>query len=136
MNSAIELHDSTIVVIFYSHDAAIVVFSNVYIHESDRPGSDAGSVWAQRAELVIGNSAEVGLPEAWPCEIAHGEYELDGIKYSNMIPLPFSHAGEFRIKLDVIDGQDEFRTIELSGQSAELTLLGEPRRVRNFPGAG
>jgi hypothetical protein len=136
MNSAIELHDSTIAVIFYSNDAAIVVFSNVYIHESDRPGWDAGSVWAQRAEMVIGNAAEVELPEAWPCEIAHGEYELSGIKHSNMIPLPFSHTGEFRIKLDVFDGHDEFRTIELSGQSAELTLLGEPRHAGNFLGAG
>lgn len=137
MNQLIELHDSEIAVMWFDQDSAIIIFSHAYIHRSEgRPAVDSGTGRTQRAELVIGGTEEVELPAAWPWIITDGSIELSGIIHDNALPIPLSHHGVVRLKLDGYAEGDEFRSIEIRGSGTKLTLLGEPRYVEVFAGAG
>jgi hypothetical protein len=136
MNQMIELHDSKIAVIWFDHGAAIMIFSLAYFHSSEgEPGSDSGTGWSQRAELVIAQATEIDLPRAWPCTIYSGSLELDDVLHENEIPIPLGHGGRVRLKLDIADDDDNVMTLELVGSNAYVTLLGEARYVEEFSGA-
>jgi len=133
MNQMSELHDSELAIIWVDYGAAIIIFSHLYIHKSEGElGRDPGSGWSQRAELVIGDAPEIDFPRAWPCAIYDGSLELDGRVYDNEIPIPLAHRGSVRLKLDIADGDDNVRSLEIVGQSAHLTLLGEAHYVEEL----
>jgi hypothetical protein len=124
-----------VAVIFYFNGSAIIIFSHAYVHESEgRPGRDPGSGWYQRAELMIGEAPEIGLPRAWPCEVSRGAIRLDETELDNVIPIPLAHDGQVQLKLEVIDDNGDDRVIEVSGRRAQLTMLGEAYYVEEFPG--
>jgi hypothetical protein len=134
-NRAVELHDSEVATIFYFYGAAVVVFSHAYIHESEgSPGRDAGSGWWQRAELVIEEASEIELPEAWSCEICNGSLFLDEVEHSNVFPVSLPTHASSRLKIQVRDANDDYKVVEIVGQKARLTLLGERQYVEKFPG--
>jgi hypothetical protein len=133
MNQVIELHDSEIAAVVLEHGAAKVIFSHAYIHRSEgKPGSDAGSGWSQRAELMIEAATVTDLPAAWPCKIYDGALEFAGVEWKNLIPIPLEGKGRIRLKLDIADADDKFGPIEIHGQSAKLTLIGEASYLEEF----
>jgi hypothetical protein len=135
INQLIELHDSEIAAIDFDSGTAIVVFSHAYIHRSEgEPGRGPGTGWSQRAELVIAQAEVVGLTRAWPCTIFNGSLEMDGRILDNSIPIPLAVEGNVRLKLEVMDSDENFTAIEICGNGARLSLLGEARYLEDFPG--
>lgn len=134
-NREIELHDSEAAVIFYFNGSVVIIFSHAYVHESEgKPGVDPGSGWYQRAELVIGNAPEPDFEVAWPFEIYEGSLFLDDVELDNMIPIPLEHPGSVKLKLGGNDYDDTYSVIEIEGQTAKLTMLGEAYYVEEFRG--
>jgi hypothetical protein len=138
-NQEAELHDSEIAVLWYEqNDEAILIFSSLYIHESEgKPRIDDGIGWFQRAELEIENASEVEFPiENWSWSIITGETEVDGVLHRNGIPLPLECNKSFRIYLEVLEdaGNGDYKKIEIKGSSATLTLLGKRGETEIFPG--
>jgi len=100
MNSALELHDSKVVTIRMSGGALHVVFESAYVHRSaGQPGTDAGSGYAQPAEMVFSDAQY--SESAGPCTgaISDGEISTEGAKFENVVPLPFSASGTCRPQL-------------------------------------
>jgi len=115
MNQLIELHDSEIAVIWFDSECAIVIFSSAYVHKSEgEPGRDPRTGWSQRAELVITAATEITLPRAWPCTIFDGTLELDARILDNEIPIPLAPDGVVRLKLEIMDGDQKYTTLELA----------------------
>ena len=136
MNQVLELHDSQVAIVRFDSAGSSIVFSHAYIHRSERePGRDPGTGWSQRAELVIGEAAEIDLPRSWPCTIHDGSLELSGVVHDNVIPIPLAHAGSAKLQLNVADGDDNFKSLEIIGYGAQLRLLGEARYIEEYPGA-
>ena len=136
-NQWAELHDSEIAVLWYEqNDEAILIFSSLYIHESEgKAGVDKGIGWFQRAELVIENATEIEFPiENWSWLIMHGETEVDGIIERNGIPLSIECKRSFRISLEVLEdgGNGDYKKIEIKGSNAILTLLGKKGEIEEF----
>lgn len=137
VNQWAELHDSEIAVLWYEqNDEAILIFSSLYIHESEgRAGVDEGIGWFQRAELVIENATEVEIPlENWSWSIMHGETEVDGVIERNGMPLSLECQKSFRIYLEILEdgGNGDFKKIEIKGSGATLTLLGKRGKTEDF----
>jgi hypothetical protein len=137
-NQALELHDSTLAVLWYGQDGeAVLIFSSLYIHESEgQPGVDSGRGWFQRAELVIENASLTEDIRAWPCEIFDGEIVIDEVRYRNGAPLPLRCKERFKISVNAIDDDSRPRQIEIVGSGVTLTLLGKATGMEEFPGAG
>ncbi len=135
MNQLIELHDSEVAAVTVENGSVRVLFSHAYIHRSEgEPGKDPGTGWSQKAELLIHNPADNVLSAAFPWMIIDGEIEIDGTVLDNTIPIPFVVEGIFKMKLDVLDGEENFLNIEISGIGARLELMGEASFVEDFTG--
>jgi hypothetical protein len=127
-NSAIEIHDSILDGISIVDKNAVLNFSRVYIHQSaGRPLVDAGSVWVQRAQLLIRDAVIDGSFSDWPRDLLDGYIRLSGSVLDNEIPIPLSHRGEVELRLG---SRGEIVTI--TGKAARLDLVGERGYVEEF----
>jgi hypothetical protein len=129
-NSIIELHDTTLVAMIEIGTQIIVLLEAVIHRSDDRPGIDAGSCWIQAAILTFSEAAIEGTANGLPADIADGDLIVDGEVLSNIVPIPFSHAGEVVLKLDLFTSAK----IVIRGKYAVLTLIGEAVYVQEFPG--
>jgi hypothetical protein len=128
-NRAIEIHDSTLDAISVRDGAAVVHFPCVYIHESTgTPGVDAGSGWVQEALLRINGAAVTRSFSKLPADLLDGYIKLGDEIHKNEIPIPLSHKGIVELHLE--SWNDE--VVLITGSSAELELIGEPKYVENF----
>ena len=128
-NRAIEIHDSTLDSISIQNADAVLHFSAVYIHQSEGiPLVDAGSGWVQEALLRIGAAQISGSISNLPNDILGGQIILGKDVLENEIPIPLSYKGIVEIRLE--SWNDE--VILISGDSAELELIGESKYVEEF----
>src|SRR3981081_615354 len=73
-NRAIEIHDSILEDVSFSQGEARLYLSLVYIHQSEGvPGSDAGSVWVQKAILRIRGAKVKGMFSEFPVDLSGAE---------------------------------------------------------------
>ena len=132
-NRAIELHDSTIENLLRESVKVTILFSPAYVHKAKgEPGIDPGSGWLQKSALIIGSGEISGALPEFPTDISCGDMILDGVKSENLIPIPFSFSGDFRLHLTFVSGNK----VVVTGSSANLVLYGEPEYLDEFPGAG
>ena len=128
-NRAIEIHDSTLDAISVRAGEAVLHFPSVYIHESTgTPGADAGSVWVQEALLHISHAAVKRSFSKFPADLLDGYITLGESVLNNEIPIPLSHKGIVELRLK--SWNDE--VVLITGGSAELELVGEPKYVEEF----
>ena len=128
-NRAIEIHDSTLDAISIRDGAAVLHFPCVYIHESiGRPGVDAGSGWVQQALLRISDAAITRSFSTFPADLLDGHIKLGDAVLKNEIPIPLSHKGIVELRLE--SWNDE--AVLITGNSADLELIGEPKYVEEF----
>ena len=133
LTKEIELHDSRVYALVEVGNQ-IVVFLEVYIHQSEgRPGCDAGSGYGQAAALTFSAATMEGKLPEFPCDIEHGELEVNGTVTSNMFPIPFSEAGKIALSLEFIFPAAE--PIFIKGDKVQLTLIGDPVYIEEFPGS-
>jgi len=134
--SVIELHDSIVSAIDLHEEAVVIVFSHAYVHISNGvPGRDPGSGWSKGAELTIRNANTDNLPRGWPCEIYSGCLQVGDKEYENEIPIPLSTQDKTCLRMKVCCPDGDYYSVEIRGLGAQLTLLGEPRYVEEFPGS-
>jgi len=135
VNQAIELHDSVLGAIFLADGGATLTFVHAYLHRSEgRPGIDPGTGWSQKAELIIDQATTINLPQSWPCTIADGVLELNGVAHANVIPLPLE-GEKARLQLDVIEPDGTFKVLEIKGSNLSWRLIGEAEYLEDFSGS-
>jgi hypothetical protein len=87
VNSAIEIHDSTVAEIAKCNGVVTVHFRPAYLHQSEgRPGVDRGIGLFQEAELTFSDSSIDGSLPDLPCDVMDGEIVLSGKVHNNEIP--------------------------------------------------
>jgi len=129
-NKSIELHD-TIVAAIIDVGTQIVVFLRAYIHQSEgQPGRDVGSGWVQAAALTFSDGVVDGSIPDEPANIWHGDLKVDEEVLSNCLPVPNIFNGAVSLKLSL----DTPTEIVVRGTRVEITLIGEPVYVEEFPG--
>jgi hypothetical protein len=130
-NRAIEIHDSVLAAVSFSHGEAQLHFSSVYIHQSEGvPLRDAGSGWVQKAVLRIHDANMEGAFSEFPVDLADGQTRMGQNILENEIPVPLRHKGAFELRLHAMwHGQE---VVSFAGSGAELDLLGEPEYVEEF----
>jgi len=130
-NRAIEIHDSILEDVSFSQGEARLYFSLVYIHQSEGvPGSDAGSVWVQKAILRIRGAKVKGMFSEFPVDLSGGQIKTGQNLVDNVIPLPVGHDGVFELSLEAMwQGQE---VVSFTGSGAELEFLGEPEYLEEF----
>jgi hypothetical protein len=128
-NRAIEIHDSTLDAISVRDGEAVLHFPCVYIHESmETPGLDAGSGWVQQARLRISDAVVTKSFSTFPADLLDGHITLGDTVLNNEIPIPLVHKGNVELRLE--SWNDEM--VLITGSSAELELIGEPKYVEEF----
>lgn len=131
MNSALELHDSEVADIRMSGGALHVVFGSAYVHRSSgQPGVDAGSGYAQAAEMVF-SEAKYSESEG-PCigAVADGVISTDGAKFENVVPLPFSALGHVSATITFASGG----VLKVTGKGVSCVPTGPARFVEAYDG--
>lgn len=128
-NRAIEIHDSTLDAVSVHDGEAVLHFPRVYIHESTgTPGVDKGSGWVQEALLRISDATVTRSFSKFPADLLDGHIMLGDTVLRNVLPIPLSHNGIVEIRLE--SWNDE--AVLVTGSSAELELIGEPKYVEEF----
>ncbi len=128
-NRAIEIHDSILDSISVSDGRAVLHFPKAYIHQSTgTPGRDVGSGCVQEVLLLIDNAVVEGSFSEFPRDLLDGHIKIGAIVSRNMIPIPLHHEGSVELRLESWDDE----VILITGSSAELELIGEPKYVEEF----
>lgn len=128
-NRAIEIHDSQLDAITIRGGEAVLRFPKVYVHESTgTPGIDPGRGWVQEALLRISDAAVKRSFSKFPADLLDGYIMLGGSVLKNEIPVPLSHIGTVEPRLE--SWNDE--VVLISGSSAQLELVGEPKYLEEF----
>jgi len=130
-NRAIEIHDSILEAVSFSHGEAQLYFSSVYIHQSEGvPLRDAGSGWVQKAIIRIHDAEVKGAFSEFPVDLGGGQIQIGQNLLDNEIPVPLRHEGASELRLEAMwQGQ---KVVSFTGSGAELELLGEPVYVEEF----
>jgi len=132
MNSAIEIHDSSLISIAKRGGLLELRFA-AYIHTSEgTPGVDAGTGWTQVVLLVFGSGTLEGSITEWPSVLYEGTLEIDGEASENIIPIPLDRKGNIRLTLKPSFVDD---AIVVRGNHVRLELLGTPTHIEKFSGS-
>ena len=131
MNSGLEFHDSRVSSIQSANDVVTVIFEGAYLHRSEgAPGSDKGTGWTQAGSLEFASASLTGTGDIGEGWIVDGSVSVDGAEEVRLIPVPFNVAGTVAATFTFNNGC----VLQVSGESARLTLTGEARFVEHFPG--
>ena len=129
INSAIELHDSTLASVDGENGRIEVSLKPAYLHKSAGvPGVDPGTGWVQDIVLVIEGGGIEGQAPEMPCDLSDGDLIVDERTLANVLTLPLDQSGKIILKLQVMwDG-----LIVIHGTRIVATLAGEPRYIEDF----
>lgn len=131
MNSALEFHDSEVEEIRMLGDSLYVTFRAAYVHRSEgRPGVDAGSGYLQAAEMIFSQAQY--SETAGPCAgaVSDGVVSAEGAEFVNVIPLPFSLAGQVSARIAFVSGG----ALIVTGSSVSCVATGPARHVEAYEG--
>ncbi|MDZ7750476.1 MAG: hypothetical protein U5S82_02185 [Gammaproteobacteria bacterium] len=105
----------------------LILFPAMVVKSEGIPLTDASTLWTQKGELVL-HGVETDQLLAVPLEIAGGSVEADGVRYMDMLPLPFRPAGVVELRL-TFAGAAEF---VCSAEWATLEMEGNAKYVRHL----
>ncbi len=129
-NAAVELHDSEVVAI-ETRGGRVTITLAGYVHRSSgRPGVDPGSGWSQDVVLSFSGGTVQDRPTLLPVYLSDGSLTTGGGVLENVIAVPSVHQGPVHMELICVDDQ----RIVVTGDSIELSLVGEPTYVDEFTG--
>lgn len=133
VNSAIELHDSTVGQIREVDGSILVTFTPAYFHKSKGwPGIDPGTGWAQEARLTLSGAVIRGPLPDMPAGLWDGGLRIGGDCVSNVIPLPLQALGGIELSLVFRSGHE----VIIAAGSIVLELVGEARYIEEWPWPG
>ncbi len=111
-----------------SEGALHLILSPAMVVKSEGiPLTDASTLWTQKGELTL-YGVETDSLLTVPLEIAGGSIEADGVRYMDMLPLPFRPAGGVELRL-TFAGAAEF---VCSAERATLEMEGNAKYVRHL----
>jgi hypothetical protein len=129
VNTAIEIHDSTVAEVSEQNGTVTVHFQPAYLHKSEgRPAFDASTGWIQEARLIFFEASVSGEFPDWPCDIMDGEIMVGGGRHNNLIPVPLEVSQPVELCLIC----DSVHSVRITGRSVKLELVGEPKYVEAF----
>ncbi len=111
---------------------ALIHFPSVYIHQSEgKLFEDAGTGWSQEAVLRITDAQVDGVfsvaLQVWDGEIVYlydGSLRMGEVISDNLIPIPLRITADIQLSMESCG-----ETVRVSGTSADLELIGEPKYV-------
>lgn len=125
MNTAIEMHDSSVLEVkVRENGSGFVLLDAVVFRSEGQPGVDDGMCGLQSVRLTFSGmtvDGEVGSDEPG---IYHGSLAANGIQHQNMIPVPFSAEGSIALELMLAD---DARLVIVRGHSVWVQIEGEFR---------
>ncbi len=131
MNCALEFHDSTIASVTADGDSLTVHFDPAYIHQSiGIPGESPGNGFLQSVEMVFSNATWTVPPPELNQWISDGSLTIDGKRFSNGIPIPFSAAGAVTAEFVLASGE----ALVVSAAAVRCDVRGEATWIESFPG--
>lgn len=131
LNSAIELHDSTLGKIERAGNKVVLWLTPAYVHKSDgEPGVDPGTGWIQETKITIESCTAIGTIQELPMDLDSGTLTIDGAEFPNIIPLPL--VGSAAVRLSLLTQANE--RIELAGSAIEVEPLGRAEYLEFGPG--
>jgi hypothetical protein len=131
LNRETEIHDSVLDSMSMEENQAVLMFSHVYIHQSEgKPGVDPGIGWTQAAIIRVANAVIGSSLSEWPRDLSDGYLKVNGEVSDNMIPIPLDQGGNVELRLETWN-----EVVLVSGTHIRLELLGEAQYVERFPGA-
>jgi hypothetical protein len=129
MNSAVEIHDSTLASVEAVSNDVIVRLSPAYVHRSEgRPGVDNGTGSRQDVDLIIRGAIVESSPIRIPCWLADGTLSAGETSWDNCIPLPLDVSGATVFEAVTENGEK----IVISGVGAEALLKGDALYFEEF----
>jgi hypothetical protein len=129
VNTAIEIHDSTIAEVIELNGTVFVHFQRAYLHKSEgQPAFDAGTGWVQEARLFFSEASVSGDFPDWPCDVTGGEIVVDGERHNNLIPVPLETSKPTEMRLVC----NSIHTVTIPSCGVRLELVGEPKFVEEF----
>lgn len=130
LNSAIELHDSTVASVVHVGQLIQVALRPAYVHKTAGiPGTDPGSGYVQDFILEFSAGRVEADFGALPAEILHGQLFVDGQTIDNMVNLPCEITGAVSLQVNL--GPD-YRKAIVSGSGVKVTPAGDAVYVEEF----
>jgi hypothetical protein len=135
-NRAIEIHDSAVDQITLEASAAVLRFSEVYIHSSEgRPAIDAGTGWTQEAVIRVANAHIEGKFSqesrdaygGYAHYLSGGSLRINGSVSDNLIPIPLDVLGDIELTLECWGD-----VVRVHGNSLRVELIGTAKYVDEF----
>ena len=120
INTAIELHDSTLIAVREIDQIAVVELI-ACLHESEgQPGREDGTVWRQAVQIMIAGANVISNLMSLPDNIVDGTLVLDGETFENIFPVPQTFDGDCCIRLDFANDKQ----LVINGKNFQVTVHG------------
>ena len=130
LNSAIELHDSTLGSIEQRNGHIEIALTPAYIHKSQGdPGADHGTGWVQNAVIAVESASMEGRVAELPCWLSDGDLRVADDVLLNLLPLPLDRTGPVEFTLLTVNAD----RVVIRGTRVRAELIGEPRYVEDYP---
>jgi len=130
VNSALELHDSTLSALSESDGEVTLALRPGYLHMSEgRPGVDSGTGWHFDLDLRFPSSSVEGRPSRLPLEIADSSLVVAGVTFENHVPFPVP-IGAATLTL-LLEGGER---LVIRGSAIVSVPRREPQYVEEFAG--
>jgi hypothetical protein len=131
MNSALEFHDSDVAEVRMTGGSLHIVFESAYVHRSrGSPGTDAGSGYAQPAEMVFSEAHYSGSEGGCVGAISDGVISTEVAKFNNLVPLPFSVLGPVTAKITFVSGA----VLEIKASAVSCVPTGAASFIEAYDG--
>lgn len=128
INTAIELHDSTLIAVRELDQIAVVELI-ACLHESEgQPGRNHGTVWRQNVQIMIAHANVIPNLISLPDNIADGMLVLGGETIENVFPVPQTFDGDCCIRLDFANDKQ----LVINGNRIQVTVHGDRQFKETF----
>jgi hypothetical protein len=130
-SSAVELHDSDVIITECETSSLVARFSPAYVHRSEGvAGTDPGTGWAQDALMSLAGTSYLGFLPEKSRQLSGGTVIVGGQVFDNIIPVPLFHVGEISILFVFEDGAE----VRISARECRFELIGDPTFIEEVPG--
>jgi putative acetyltransferase len=130
VNSAVEVHDSTLAGVNSRGRDVVVRLAPAYVHRLEgRPGIDPGSGWLQDIDVVFLDAVIDSLPSQLPSRLSDGDLSIGEQRWENGIPLPLAASGDVLFSAVTENGEN----LVIRATGAEAFPCGKMRYVEPFP---
>jgi hypothetical protein len=128
VNAALEFHDSEVSSVQCTGGTLCVRFAAAYVHHSEgRPGTDAGTGYAQSLELLFHEAQWSGNVQLCLGKLSDGHLR-QGEHTMSLVPLPYQSSTPVAAEFAFQNGEG----LSVKAASAVIRFTGEPRFIESY----